>query len=146
MRDPLDGAPLWRVRSAPQPPPDALEDDKHKTFWQTWEDRVGGEDGDPLGDAAAAVRSDMRMLDRTLADESARWDSIAPPPPAPPEFPGGIRSGPAEEAADKVSSALEAADTHADTLSAFPEWQKIQTIRCAARHLWDTIRKRAGAR
>ncbi|MFI6084729.1 hypothetical protein ACIBBB_27805 [Streptomyces sp. NPDC051217] len=92
------------------------------------------------------MRSDMRMLDRTLADESARWDSVAPPPPAPPEFLGGIRSGPAEEAADKVSSALEAADTHADTLSAFPEWQKIQTIRCAARHLWDTIRKRAGAR
>ncbi|MEV0780515.1 hypothetical protein [Streptomyces sp. NPDC050428] len=160
-----DGNALWRVRPAPASASDAPEapgGDKYKTFWQAWEDRVGREGGDPEGDAAAAVRSDMRILDRTLADASARWDSVAPAPPAPSEAPsvrddpsddGNSRldsaapppPAPAQEAADGVNNALVAADTHSDALNAFPEWQKIQTIRGAFRHLWDTIKKRAGA-
>lgn len=50
----------------------------------------------------------------------------------------------ASEAAAAVDTAAAGADAHADTLKDHPEWQRIQTIRGALRHVWDVMKEKAG--
>ncbi|ARE79496.1 hypothetical protein B6R96_36400 (plasmid) [Streptomyces sp. Sge12] len=45
-----------------------------------------------------------------------------------------------------MDAAAAEADVHADTLQSHPEWQKIQTLRGALRHVLDVMKEKAGSR
>ncbi|MGW5124530.1 SNF2-related protein [Streptomyces sp. NPDC004069] len=157
------GAPQWRLRTEPdvaQPPaetpahdgPATPEADAYEpvgikeaftsTVAEAWADIVPPERG-TVEDLLEGVDVPLRELEeqwqravpaaRTASEQqasSARADQDAAAPP---------RRDP-----QSVNEALRQADAHAATLEDFPEWQKLQTVRGAATHLWNVLREKAG--
>jgi hypothetical protein len=103
-----------------------------------WSDHVPPDRG-TADDLSAALDGELRTLQQ-------RWESTVPSPqrhgptPAATAPPG--RSATRDAAA--VNDALHQADAHAARLQDFPEWQELQTVRGAARNLWNALRQRAG--
>jgi len=82
-------------------------------------------------------------LDTLLAAVDNLQRLVDEVPPAQPEqatHAPGENAGPAA-----FDSALRAADAQADAYRSLLAWQKIQQIRQATRHLWETAREKAGA-
>ncbi|NBM19897.1 hypothetical protein [Streptomyces sp. GC420] len=104
---------------------------------QAWDEHV------PVHVAAgdevrAAVSGDLDAIDRPAGEPMAA--------PTAPSAEGADRPGPTtQDAADAVNAALRELDEHAGGITHHPDWQRLQTVRGAARHLWDTLREKAGA-
>ncbi|MFJ5026124.1 DEAD/DEAH box helicase family protein [Streptomyces goshikiensis] len=92
-------------------------------------------------DFREALHDELAALERALdgpvpiqpvdsAEENGRGESLADE-----ALPG---------TAAEVNKALAAADQHQAALSATPEWQDIQTVRGAARNLWEVIKRQTG--
>ncbi|MFK0202081.1 DEAD/DEAH box helicase family protein [Streptomyces lavendulae] len=92
-----------------------------------------------------ALHDELAALERALdgpvpiqpvdsAEESERGESLGE----------DARPGTSPHNAAEVNRALAAADQHQAALSATPEWQDIQTVRGAARNLWEAIKRQTG--
>ncbi|MFE9221708.1 DEAD/DEAH box helicase family protein [Streptomyces lavendulae] len=92
-----------------------------------------------------ALHDELAALERALdgpvpiqpvdsAEESERGESLG----------DDARPGTSPHNAAEVNRALAAADQHQAALSATPEWQDIQTVRGAARNLWEAIKRQTG--
>ena len=92
-------------------------------------------------EAAGEVPGMGAALQRATATQD-RVSAAATRPDADKE--PGVVSGGARSGADTVNQALRQADRHTETLRNLPEWQQIQTIRGAVRHLWNVIKEKAG--
>ncbi|MFF4010625.1 hypothetical protein [Streptomyces sp. NPDC001717] len=77
------------------------------------------------------------------ADEVRAAVAAAPEPPDAPT-PASSPIAP-EAAATALDIAAAEADTHTSKLADHPEWQHIQTIRGALRHLWDLTKEQANS-
>ncbi|MBM9506752.1 DEAD/DEAH box helicase family protein [Actinacidiphila acididurans] len=129
--------------AAPDPgPPQVDLWDGFDQMLQAWADHMPAEQG-TADELRTALTDDLQALDRAARPDGDRWDSVVGTAPAPPPESAAT---PAEGAAAAVSTAIAAADSHADRLRDLPEWQRLQTVRGAAKHLLDTCRKRAGER
>ncbi|GGU44598.1 hypothetical protein [Streptomyces violascens] len=111
---------------------------------EAWADIVPPEHGSAQ-DLVTAVGDDLRVLEQA-------WRRTVPGPPARSAdnaaATGADAAPPADmnarQDASAVNAALQQADQHADALKDLPEWQRLQTVRGAATHLWNTIREKAG--
>ncbi|MFJ7271975.1 hypothetical protein ACIQV3_35965 [Streptomyces sp. NPDC099050] len=122
--------------SGPAPTPEDL-------YWAEFDQAL--EAWDELGlpvqasEIRAAVAEDLAVLS---------------PPPAPPtQTPWAPISAAAPiadptpavpAAANAVETAEAGVDAHAESLKDHPEWQRIQTVRGALRHVWDVMKENAG--
>jgi N12 class adenine-specific DNA methylase len=134
--------------TAPQPaapdsgPPEDELWDGFDQMLQAWADHVPAEQG-TAEDLRTTLAEDLQALDRAGRPDNDRWDRVAG---ARSEPPSESAPAPTEDAAAALSTAVAAADSHADRLRDLPEWQQLQTVRGAAKHLFDTLQKRAGER
>ncbi|MFV8133186.1 hypothetical protein [Streptomyces syringium] len=158
LHDYFDGRPMWQLkpgdvtRQPPAPPSESAAEPKpaevpadgdlwagFEEVMEAWQEHVPADPSTAEG-AWAAVQSDLRTLRQALQAEGA--------PPAEPARPAVAAPAPKAEpetAAEAVNAALDKVDQH--TTASFrdsPEWQRLQTIRGAARHLWDTFKEKAG--
>ncbi|MFJ8078747.1 hypothetical protein ACIQ7Q_33645 [Streptomyces sp. NPDC096176] len=152
---------------ASRPDPAASPGQPHDDVFPWW---IGFESADPIEpsdlDAAGAelreAFDDHVPDDQAMADEM--WESVKPfldfPTPedakewraaesAPPvDQPDGAEpTHPVpdrQEAAEALNEAIAGAERHEDVRS-LPEWQKLQTLRGAAGHVWNVLREKAGA-
>ncbi|MET9399296.1 hypothetical protein [Kitasatospora sp. NPDC002965] len=109
---------------------------------EAWAENVPADHGS-ADDLRATLETDLQ----TLQGRWSRTDSPqVPAPAAEPGHSAGEPSGQSEPptAAEAVSSALQRTDERSASLQGVPEWQEIQTVRGAARHLLSTLRERAG--
>ncbi|MEU2854568.1 hypothetical protein [Streptomyces syringium] len=159
LHDYFDGRPMWQLKPGgvtqqpPAPPSEAAAEPKpaevpadgdlwagFEEVMEAWQEHVPA-DLRTSEEAWAAVQSDLRTLREALQAENA--------PPAQPARPATPAPAPKAEpvsAAEAVNTALDKVDQHTTTnLRESPEWQRLQTIRGAARHLWDTFKEKAGA-
>ncbi|MFJ2566582.1 SNF2-related protein [Streptomyces sp. NPDC087568] len=152
------GAPQWRLKTEPdvaQPSaeasagdsPAAPEADAYEpvdikqaftsTVAEAWADIVPPEHG--------TVEDLLEGVDVPLRELEEQWQRAVPAK-------GQVSSARADqdEAAppqrdpQPVNEALRQANAHAAALEDFPEWQKLQTVRGAATHLWNVLREKAG--
>ncbi|MEU7554062.1 hypothetical protein AB0B01_17275 [Streptomyces sp. NPDC044571] len=139
--------PLWRdadrpdgtrVRTRPAPHGAAADED----VWAAWDEICTGV---PAAEVRAAVSADVAVLNRTvhapITDEPeaatearAAWAPVEPASAVPK----------VTEAAAAVDTATTGADSHATSLESYPEWQRIQTVRGALRHVWEVMKEKAG--
>lgn len=144
--------PLW---SGPDPDgltayePDVADADllsDISALQEAWEAAVLANGGTPH-DLREALHDELSALEQALDGAVA----IQPADPAAEEHAlGGSLGGDApgthpEQNAAAVNGALAAADHHQAALLAAPEWQDIQTVRGAARNLWQAIERQTGA-
>ncbi|MEU1895666.1 DEAD/DEAH box helicase family protein [Streptomyces pristinaespiralis] len=86
------------------------------------------------------------FLDFPTPEDAKEWraaestPSVDQPDGAEPTRPTPDR----QEAAEALSEAIAGAERHEDVRS-LPEWQKLQTVRGAAGHVWNVLREKAGA-
>ncbi|MEU7106520.1 hypothetical protein ABZ951_15890 [Streptomyces sp. NPDC046215] len=159
LHDYFDGRPMWQLKPGgaaqqpPMPPSEAAAEPKpaevpadgdlwagFEEVMEAWKEHVPA-DLRTTEEAWAAVQSDLRTLRQALQAESA-----PPAQPARPATPAPAPKAEPESAAEAVNTALDKVDQHTTTsLRDSPEWQRLQTIRGAARHLWDTFKEKAGA-
>ncbi|TLQ38938.1 hypothetical protein [Streptomyces marianii] len=156
------GAPQWRLKTAPDDQPstqtpaenrtatpeaDAYDpvDLKHaftSTVAEAWADIVPPEHG-TVEDLLEAVDAPLRELEeqwqRAVPVPRADGEQQAAPARANSDAPASLRRD-----AEPVNAALQQADAHAAALQDLPEWQRLQTVRGAATHLWNVLRERAG--
>ncbi|UQI49650.1 hypothetical protein M1P56_35250 (plasmid) [Streptomyces sp. HU2014] len=157
LHDYFDGRPMWQLKPGaatpqrPAPPsesaagPKPAEVPEAGDLWAgfeevmaAWQEHVPA-DVSTTEDAWAAVQGDLRTLRHELQAEAA-----SPAEPARPAAPA--RRAEPQAAAEAVNAALGKVDHHTTTsFRDSPEWQRLQTIRGAARHLWDTFKEKAGA-
>lgn len=131
-----------RPTSGPAPTPEDLSWADFAQALEAW-DELGLPV--PASELRAAVAEDLAVLgpQRPAATPATTkpWTPISPPRPTAdpaqevPAFPG---------AANAVEAAEARVDAHAETLKDHPEWQRIQTVRGALRHVWDVMKKNAG--
>ncbi|EDX22881.1 hypothetical protein SSAG_02672 [Streptomyces sp. Mg1] len=151
-REPM---PLWngpdrpvlptapQARPAPVPTASGPAPTPEDLYWAEFDKAL--EAWDELGfpvqasEVRAAVAEDLAVL--------------SPPPAAPTQTPRAPISAPAPVAgptpavpgaANAVEAAEAGADAHAESLKDHPEWQRIQTVRGALRHVWDVMKEKAG--
>ncbi|MFI9206468.1 hypothetical protein [Streptomyces sp. NPDC053048] len=159
LHDYFDGRPMWQLKPgtvAQQPPvppsvaaaePKPAEVPADGDLWagfeevmEAWQEHVPADLSTPE-DAWAAVQGDLRTLRQELQAEGA-----SPAEPARPAAAAPARKAEPEAAAEAVNAALDKVDQHTTTgLRDSTEWQRLQTIRGAARHLWDMLKEKAGA-
>ncbi|MFB6860879.1 DEAD/DEAH box helicase family protein [Streptomyces virginiae] len=113
---------------------------------EAWEAAVLANGGAP-DDLREALHEELTALERALdgpvaiqtadpdLEENDPEDSLGDDAPG---------TAPRQDAA-AVNRALTAADQHQAALHATPEWQHIQTVRGAARNLWEAIGRQTGA-
>ncbi|MFG2234887.1 DEAD/DEAH box helicase family protein [Streptomyces sp. NPDC048723] len=100
-------------------------------------------------DFREALHDELSALEQALdgpvtvqpADAAAAAEENAPPGDSLGD--GTPGTFPRQDAA-AVNRALAAADQHQAALHATPEWQEIQTVRGAARNLWEAIKRQTG--
>ncbi|GGL83342.1 hypothetical protein GCM10010095_80190 [Streptomyces anthocyanicus] len=154
------GVPQWRLRKAPgtrpltETPagaalaaapetaayePVGLRQAFTSTVAQAWADIVPPEH--------RTVEDLLKAVDVPLRELEEQWRRAVPAPRA--DGGGHTRSTrtapvPSPRDPEPVDTALRQTDTHAAALQAFPEWQRLQTVRGATAHLWDVLREQAG--
>ncbi|MEV6685087.1 hypothetical protein AB0N28_07070 [Streptomyces sp. NPDC051130] len=131
---------LWQgvdppaAATAPPPPADWPQDDD---VWAAWEAICVGV---PAAEVRAAVAADLRALNQqedaptSAARPTAVWTPVEPATDSPH----------ITHAAGEVGTAMATVDAHAAGLEHHPEWQRIQTVRGALRHVWDVMKEKAG--
>lgn len=99
----------------------------------------------PASEIRAAVAQDLAVLSPPPA-ATPPLAAPTPTPRAPTAAPAPVADpAPAVPAAANAVEAAEAgADAHAESLKDHPEWQRIQTVRGALRHVWDVMKENAG--
>ncbi|WP_331756605.1 hypothetical protein [Streptomyces sp. NBC_01568] len=143
-----DAMPLWQdPDSQPHPrkpaaapaghvPPEYPDDQ-----WPEFEEALAAWDElglpVPATEVRAAVAADLAVLNPRRQEPATAAAPAAPASPA--------QASPAvPAAATAVDTAAAGADVHAHTLKDHPEWQRIQTVRGALRHVWDVMKEKAG--
>ncbi|MET9959453.1 hypothetical protein ABZ128_10290 [Streptomyces sp. NPDC006326] len=139
--------PLWHdadlpgdVPVQPRPAPHGAAPDED--VWAAWDEICTGV---PAAEVQGAVSADVAVLNRTAQASStekpraatearATWAPVEPAPTLPR----------VAEAVAAVDTAAAGADSHATSLESHPEWQRIQTVRGALRHVWDVMKEKAG--
>ncbi|MEU1826656.1 hypothetical protein ABZ502_30025 [Streptomyces abikoensis] len=158
LHDYFDGRPMWQLKPGdatqqrPASPsesavgPKSAEVPADGDLWagfegvmEAWQEHVPA-DVSTTEDAWAAVQGDLRTLRQELQAEAA-----SPAEPARPAAAAPAGQAESETAAEAVNAALDKVDQHTTSFQDSPEWQRLQTIRGAARHLWDTFKEKAGA-
>ncbi|GHG50248.1 hypothetical protein [Streptomyces griseocarneus] len=158
LHDYFDDRPTWRLKpdqAAQQPPvhpqpaaaPTRAEAPSDAGLWagvdevrEAWQEHVPA-DPSTAEDAWQAILRELRTLDQAL--QAAGGSPAGPARPAAAAEPAHPTDP--EKAAGAVNTALDTVDQHAAAgLRDSPEWQQLQTIRGAARNLWDTLKGRAG--
>ncbi|MFF6862376.1 hypothetical protein [Streptomyces ardesiacus] len=154
------GVPQWRLRKAPgtrpltETPagaalaaapeaaayePVGLRQAFTSTVAQAWADIVPPEH--------RTVEDLLEAVDVPLRELEEQWRRAVPAPRAAGEQhtrPARTAPVPSPRDPEPVDAALRHTDTHAAALQAFPEWQRLQTVRGATAHLWDVLREQAG--
>lgn len=113
---------------------------EHEDVWAAWDEICTGV---PAAEVRAAVAADVAVLNPNVAEASTANEPSAADGAntawAPVEPAAGV-----SEAAAAVDTATAGADSHAASLADHPEWQRIQTVRGALRHVWDVMKEKAG--
>ncbi|MEU2132342.1 hypothetical protein [Streptomyces sp. NPDC018352] len=155
------GAPTWKLKArtgraddhdpADQWSADLIEpvdlSEAFERVEEAWADIVPPELG-TAQDLRAALDDDLRILEqqwrRTPPGPRTATDNTGPRPAATAPAPAPAGTADTRQAAAAVNTALQEADRHAPALKDLPEWQRLQTVRGAAAHLWDVIKEKAG--
>ncbi|MYV55037.1 hypothetical protein [Streptomyces sp. SID3212] len=113
---------------------------------EVWEAVVRA-DGGTAHDLVAALDTELAALRRALDGHPSDWAYASATTDS---STSGTQNGPRGPALhrdpDAVNTALNEADQHHHVLRDVPEWQDIQTVRGAARNLWQAIKRETGAR
>ncbi|MFD8268509.1 SNF2-related protein [Streptomyces althioticus] len=130
------------------------------TVQEAWDELVPADKGTGA-DLFATVEDELQRLEELFAEALANLSSpaepqstFAPAPTTEPQQPApaapptaGPEKAPSrdpQQSADAVNAALREADAHAPALQDLPEWQRIQSVRGAFRHLMHVMKERAG--
>ncbi|WP_420082856.1 DEAD/DEAH box helicase family protein (plasmid) [Streptomyces sp. JL4002] len=113
---------------------------------EAWEAAVLANGGVPH-DLREALHEELTALERALDGPVAIETADPDLEENVPEYSLGddARGTAPRQDAAAVNRALTAADQHQASLHATPEWQHIQTVRGAARNLWEAIGRQTGA-
>ncbi|MEU6759428.1 hypothetical protein [Streptomyces sp. NPDC046685] len=137
-----------RAPSGPAPTPEDVSWAEFDEVLAAWDEL-----GFPVqaAEVRAAVAADVALLNEPPLAVSAATATGTPwvPIVAPAGLPAAAPDSGVARAVPVAAAAVEAAEAgtnaHADTLQDHPEWQRIQTIRGALRHVWDVMKEKAGA-
>lgn len=116
----------------PDPSEPAHEDGwpEHEDVWAAWDEICTSV---PAAEVRAAVAADVAVL-----NQKAKNPAAGEPPATASPLPR------VAEAAAAVDTATAVADSHAESFKDHPEWQRVQTVRGALRHMWDVMKEKAG--
>ncbi|WP_327267157.1 DEAD/DEAH box helicase family protein (plasmid) [Streptomyces sp. NBC_01232] len=145
-----DAMPLWQdpdsqphLRKPVAAPASHIPPEYPDDQWPEFEEALAAWDElglpVPAAEVRAAVAADLAVLNPRTQEPAA---ATAPAAPASPSQPQASPAVPA--AATAVDKAAAGADVHAHTLKDHPEWQRIQSVRGALRHVWDVMKEKAG--
>ncbi|WP_199826460.1 hypothetical protein [Streptomyces sp. WM4235] len=91
-----------------------------------------------MAEHVAALSSPPAPTPPPASPTQTSWAPLSAPAPGvgpTPAMPGAVTA---------VEAAQAGVDAHAESLTNHPEWQQIQTVRGALRHVWDVMKEKAG--